>query len=363
MNDGIANTGWSGRVAPCPHCGQGIPESAVACPYCGSRFTVTRSGYCPQCRAMTSASTTGTCEKCGSEMMDVQVERATAGAQASLATRSVQDEVAAGSAAPWTATATVTPRGVTADTGTKDAVGIVSSGLMRAGATLLALAPIGLIVLLGLQWTAAQGWVSGLSTLWSDEIFVATRGREAYVMGLAFLVMPVVAICVCLAGMTLFPRVGRGLRIAGNCVGLLGVAGLVVALWRSVVTDGQGNAPWMIALGSFAVLLVGLVLVQTGSRSARRTMRNRPHVKVLYRPRGLRTRLWIGVVLWLAGLVSYLVIVLREVGDWEIRRGGYALGGLLALGLVGALLHLIGRRRRPSVWIDREGNIVEPVST
>jgi ribosomal protein L7/L12 len=65
---------WSGEVVPCPQCGQEIPEFALACPYCGSGFQVTRSGYCPQCRALTGATAAGTCEKCGGEMLDVKVE-------------------------------------------------------------------------------------------------------------------------------------------------------------------------------------------------------------------------------------------------------------------------------------------------
>jgi ribosomal protein L7/L12 len=66
---------WSMAVIPCSQCGKKLPEFALACPYCGSRFQVTRSGYCPQCRAVASATTADRCERCGVEMMDVKVER------------------------------------------------------------------------------------------------------------------------------------------------------------------------------------------------------------------------------------------------------------------------------------------------
>jgi hypothetical protein len=170
--------------------------------------------------------------------------------------------------------------------------------------------------------------------------------------------MPVVLMLVCLTGMTLLPRAGRGLRIAGYVLAWLGVAGLIVALWRYSATEGEGNVPWITAVAGVVVLLAGAITTQAGSRAARQAIKARTGAKMLYRPWGLRTRLWIGVGLWLAGLVVYVVLIVRERGDWTLQRGGYAVGCLIALGLLGAVLALIGRFGRPSAWIDREGHIV-----
>jgi len=332
---------------------------------------------------MAGATAAGMCEKCGSEMMDVRVERSLGASQAPQRATLPQTpsptylpplaqppaatlpytapppfvEDITGSAAVRTVATPAAPRETTTSIAARDALGVVGSGLMRAGFALLTLAPAGLIILLFLQWATAQASAGGLADLWGEDIFLASRGREVYVMGLGFLAMPIVAMLVCLTGMTLLPRAGRGLRIAGYCLGWLGAAGLLVAVWRYSTADGRGDA-WKIAIGGLVVLMTGLLMVQAGSRSARQAIKSRFGARKLYRPWGLRTRLWVGAVLWLAGLVIYAVIMVRQ-DDWTLQRGGYAVGALLALGLLGAILALAGRFGRPSVWIDREGHIVQ----
>jgi hypothetical protein len=238
--------------------------------------------------------------------------------------------------------------------GTHLTAGIIPSSAQNAGYGLLELGSVGLVLLWLAQMSGAYAWLTGLNNMWGDQVFMATRGPEARMMGLTFFALAVVSM-ILMSGLALLPRTGLELRIAGYALMLIGVAGVLIALWQGWIGDAI-----YVLVPLAGVVLAGAVLVQKGTSSFRQAYKTHLGARRLYRKRGLGVRSGIAVGLWALGAIGYgvLLVVLR---GWTIQPGGYIGGALLVLGLIGAIAMLAGLKGRTSLWIDREGHIFEQV--
>jgi hypothetical protein len=349
-------------------------------PEMGGRDAETLSeGYCLACHDLKPADQRGSCRTCGNALINVHERVVPRGAGEAAAPERLSPEVTGGSAPTAAAGPSVaTPQagglpapepslsqappaqGATGCTVTKLSPGIVTSWLQRLGTGLLTLATVGVVVLWLVQQMEAESWFRGWAAF-GDRVFVAIRGTEARVLGLVLLVL-VIATLIPMTGLALLPRAGRGLRISSTGLIVVGAGCILAGLW---LEPGDHGRLWLAPLlGGLAVLLAGLFVMLKAlprARLFRETCKTRLGTVQLFRKRGLGIRLAVIVALWVVALAWYLIAVLTTDPGWTIQVGGYVGAGLLGLGLLGALA-MLSRIRRPTVWIDREGNIVESVA-
>ena len=224
---------------------------------------------------------------------------------------------------------------------------------------LLSLATVGLFFLWLFQLSLARAWLGDLTETWGEQVFVATRTAEARTIGPLFLLFPITVVL--MIGLALLPRAGRELRVVCYALMFTGLAAEYLFLGVMIAGSNSGSTPvWPVAGLCLAIvpLFAGAIMLRKQTRPYQRALKARLGAGKLYRRSGLSIRFGIIGVLWALGSLWYVAILFAGRG-WTIQPGGYVGGAILALGLVAALAMLTGLRR-PWIWIDEEGHVIDP---